>query len=101
MRVARLERAFGAFGMAPVCAVHILPPLAPIAQIDRPARWSKDHRAWYERLGGSTRKIFWIEWALRYRDVSCRVDEAREFIVCDRMYVDPKACNGLVVDWSL
>src|SRR5215469_12823545 len=101
MRVARLERAFGAFGMAPVCAVHILPPLAPVAQVDGPARRSKDHRPGHERLGRGTWKIFWVEWALCNRDITCGVDEAREFIVRDRMDVDPKAFNGLFVDRSL
>ena len=88
----------GPVGMAPVRALHELPPFAPIAKVDG-VLWRCEHqRAGIEHVRQRAGIVFRIGWDLRGGDVTGGADERLELPVCDRRAVNPKAIDGDAVN---
>ncbi len=58
----------------------------------------EDQCTWNKIFRGSPRKVGWIEWTFRHRDVACRVDKARELFVGDDVPIHPEAIDSHFVD---
>ncbi len=92
--LAPLDRRVGTLGVAPVCAGDVRPPVVVIAQIDAFRRLAKHDRRrdQQRRIGAGV--CGRVGDALAQRDVSGRVDEARELGVRHEPAVDPEAVDG-------
>ncbi len=84
--------------MAPVGALHELPPLAPVAQIDRP-RWRREHqRAGIDHVRQGAGIVLWVGRHLGKGLVARGLDEGLELPVRHRCGVDPEAVHRHPMD---
>ena len=80
-------------GMAPIGALHIGPPLAPVAEIDTMAPRHEDERARIQHVGQRAGVVLGVGCLLCERDVAGLVDELSELAVRDRCAVHPEAVD--------
>src|SRR5690348_12377869 len=93
MLSAIFNRTLRPFGMPPIRAGNIAPPVVVIAEVDASPGFLKDDRRRLEHLRQSSRIIFRFGRTLSDSDVVRRLNKARELIVGYRESVDPEALN--------
>src|SRR6185295_1035694 len=81
-------------GPAPVRAELEVPPLAPVARIDRMLGRRENERTRLEHVRQRAGIILRLRLDFREGDVAGRVDELAELTIGDRRAVDPEAVNG-------
>ena len=101
MVVERVDVALRPVGMAPVGALRELPPLAPVAQVDRVLGRREHQRAGVEHVRQRAGIVLRIGRDLGEGDVAGRVDEVLELPVGHRRAVDPEAVDGDAMDRRL
>ena len=84
--------------MTPVGALHEAPPLAPVAQINRPRRRREHQRAGIEHVRQGAGIILGVGRDLRRRDVAGRPDKFPELVVRHRRAIDPEGVDRHAVD---
>src|SRR5262245_16850636 len=98
MVVDRVDVALRSVGMAPVRALHELPPLRPIAEIDG-MLWRCEHqRAGVEHVRQRVGIVLRVRRHFCRGDMAGGTDEFSKLPVRHRRSVNPKAVNGNAMD---
>jgi hypothetical protein len=84
--------------MLPVRPHRPPPPLPPIAQIDRSGGRVKDQSSWLKIIGRKIGKQQRIEWSLGHRQMTGLGNERRKLGISDRMLLDRKRLNMLLMN---
>jgi hypothetical protein len=101
MIVETADRAARSAGPAPIGAELEIPPLAPVAGIDRVLGRGEHQRAGLEHMRQGAGIVPRIGRNLGKRDVARGVDESAKLAIGDRRAVDPEAVHRDAMDRSL